>query len=217
MKRTSKRILSVLSAIIALALFAGVFALPAAAAVDTAGYAAEVVRLVNAERANDGRRALASTNAALNAAAQQRAEEIASRFEHTRPDGRAWNTALVDHMVVFTAAGENIAKELTLPAAAVAAWMNSPDHRSNILGLNVNYTCIGVGVYEMEDGTLCWVQMFINDGSASTHPDAGKISSGGNSSSGNNGGGGSVCFFATLWNWIKTFFSRIFSVFVFKF
>jgi len=203
-----KRIFSVLAMIMALAMLSGTFALPANAATDTAAFAAEVVRLVNIERASDGRYALSGTNAKLNQAAQIRAAELATRFAHERPDNRSWATVLRDEDIVYTAAGENIARGHTLPAAVMGAWMNSTDHRRNILGLQVNYTSIGVGVYEMADGTICWVQLFINDGTAPTNPDAGKLP----------GGGGSTNIFTRISNWfmdmwtaISLFFSRLFS------
>jgi len=214
MKRTFKRSLSALSVITALALLAGVFALPAAAAADTAGYAAEVVRLVNAERAADGRRALANTNSKLNAAAQKRAQEIAVKYSHERPDGSGCFTVFTEHGLIFGAAGENIAVGEPTPAWVVTAWMNSPEHRSLILGLEANFNQIGAGVYEREDGTLCWSLLFINDYSVPVDPGAGKIAGGGTSHSSGNGGG-SVNIFTRIWSWIKGFISRIADIFQF--
>jgi len=194
-----KRIVSLL---LALALFAGAFALPARAA--TTGYAAEVVRLTNAERANDSRRALASTHSKLNAAAQKRAEEIALKYNppHMRPDGRSWSTVLGDYGITYRVAGENIAMGQKSPAVVVGAWMNSPGHRSNILGLEANYNYIGVGVCEKKDGTLCWVQLFLNDGTVSVNPGAGR-------SFGNNFLG----WLLTVWSYIVGFFSMLRSFF----
>ncbi|TXK87566.1 sporulation protein, partial [Parageobacillus sp. SY1] len=42
------------------------------------------------------------------------------------------------------------------PQEVVAAWMNSPGHRANIL--NKNYTHIGVG---FEENGYIWTQQFI--------------------------------------------------------
>jgi len=178
-----KRARIFISLLAAAALLAGLFAMPAAAApakkADTSAYAAEVLRLTNAERAGDGRRALAATHSALNAAARKRAEEIAVKYDsnHLRPDGRKWSTVFAEYGIAYQVAGENIAMGQTSPAAVVAAWMNSPGHRSNILGLDANFNCIGVGVCQKADGTLCWVQLFINDGAASANPGAGKLPS----------------------------------------
>ncbi|MNO04115.1 Cysteine-rich secretory protein family protein [compost metagenome] len=54
----------------------------------------------------------------------------------------------------YTYAGENIAKGQKDPAEVMAAWMNSPGHKQNIL--SPNYTKIGVAYYNGE-----WVQEFI--------------------------------------------------------
>jgi len=195
----------IVSFIVVLAMLAGVFSLSANAA--PPGYAAEVVRLTNLERANDGRTALANTHRQLNAAAQKRAQEIAVKYDsnHLRPDGRKWSTVLAEYGITYRVAGENIAMGQRSPAAVVAAWMNSPGHRSNILGLQANFNYIGVGVVQKANGTLCWVQLFLNDGTVSSAPGAGKIPS------------GLLGIFAGMWSWIVNiwnglsgFFFRIF-------
>jgi len=150
-----KHLSSVLAVLVALAVCAAL-ALPAAAA-DTAGYAAEVARLVNAERAKAGLPALAA-DTALAAAAQSRAQETATSFSHTRPDGREWHTVLAEQGITYRRAGENIAYGQKTPAEVVTGWMNSQGHRENILG---NFTRIGVGVYE-KNGVLYWAQLFTN-------------------------------------------------------
>ena len=169
----------------------------------TAGLAAEVARLTNVERANDGRTALASTHSKLNAAAQKRAEEIGAKYDsnHLRPDGRKWSTVLEEYGISYRAAGENIAMGQKTPAAVVEAWMNSPGHRSNILGLKANYNYIGVGVYEKADGTLCWVQLFLNDGTVSSAPSAGMTS-------------GTARFFTGIWGWLVSIWNAIAAVFL---
>lgn len=117
--------------------------------------AAEVIRLVNEERAKEGLPAL-KTASALTQAAQVRAEELLTLFSHTRPDGRSCFTALGEAGVRYRAAGENIAMGYPTPAAVVEGWMNSPGHRANIL--NASYTTIGVGYNSQRN---CWVQMFV--------------------------------------------------------
>jgi len=196
-----KRILAILAALV---LLSGVFAVPAGAAVT--GYAAEVARLTNLERANNGRTALATTHGKLSAAAQKRAEEIALKYDppHFRPDGSTWSTVLGEYGISYRAAGENIAMGQKTPAAVVAAWMNSPGHRSNILGLEVNYNYIGVGVCEKADGTVCWVQLFLNDGTVLTNPGAGRLT-----------GGGVLGLFTRLWYLIEGLFPMIKSFFSF--
>lgn len=120
------------------------------------GYAAEVVRLVNAERAKNGLPAL-SVDTKVQRAAQVRASEQAQLFSHTRPNGASCFTALTEAGVSYRGAGENIAYGQTSPAAVMNAWMNSEGHRKNIL--NANFTTIGVG-YTTIGGTAYWAQLF---------------------------------------------------------
>ena len=119
---------------------------------EEADYIAEVIRLVNQERAKEGLAAL-QTNDAITGAAQTRAEELPTLFDHTRPDGSSCFTALDEAGVRYWTAGENIAAGYATPAQVVAGWMNSPGHRANIL--NGSFTTIGVG----REGNY-WVQLF---------------------------------------------------------
>ncbi len=120
------------------------------------GYAAEVVRLVNAERAKEGLSALKS-DSTVQSAAQVRAQEIVSTFSHTRPNGSSCFTALEAAGVKYSGAGENIAYGQKSPEDVVNAWMNSPGHRANIM--NKNFTTIGVGCYK-SGNTYYWSQFF---------------------------------------------------------
>ena len=121
-------------------------------------YAAEVVSLVNKERAKSGLSAL-TVDAKVQQAAQVRAQEQQTVFSHTRPDGTSCFTALKDAGVSYTAAGENIAMGQTSPAQVMQDWMNSDGHRKNIM--NSSFTKIGVGFYKDANGKMYWSQMFI--------------------------------------------------------
>ena len=120
-------------------------------------YEAEVVRLVNAERAKYGLSALSMDSGATNAA-RVRAKEIVQSFSHTRPDGRSCFTAASDLGVTYRSAGENIAYGYSTPAQVVNGWMNSEGHRKNIL--SASYSKIGVGCYS-SGCVLYWSQFFI--------------------------------------------------------
>jgi len=216
MKRTSKIACSILAMVLSLAMLSGVFALPANA-IDSEGLTAEVVRLVNTARADEDEYALASTNDRLNAAAQKRAEEIAVKFDHERPDGRSAFTALTDQGLTYGVAGENIAVGPPTPAWVVTTWMNYPETRNNILGLKAGFNAIGVGVYEQEDGMLCWALLFINDDIASAgDADVGGVNAIGSSGSANPGGGSESVFakfenyLAGIWDSIRAIFSVFF-------
>jgi uncharacterized protein YkwD len=62
--------------------------------------------------------------------------------------------------VVFSYQGENIALGAKTPTDVTAAWLNSPTHYGNIV--NKEYKEIGIGYSTKEDGTVIWVQLFID-------------------------------------------------------
>ena len=113
---------------------------------ELSSFEAEVIRLVNEERAEYGLPALTTTDA-LTAAAAKRAEEISSDYGHDRPDGSSCFTVLPEFGIRYETAGENIA-------------MNSEGHRNNIL--NPDFTQIGVGYTHTNRGYRhFWAQTFI--------------------------------------------------------
>ncbi|MEU3982188.1 CAP domain-containing protein [Streptomyces sp. NPDC026672] len=122
-----------------------------------AAAAAEVVRLVNEERAKVGCSAV-SANSSLGSLAAAFSEDMAARgfFDHTDPDGASpWDRAAVAGITDL--GGENIARGQADAAAVMDAWMNSPGHRANIL--NCDFTTLGVGVHFGEGGPW-WTQDF---------------------------------------------------------
>ena len=124
-----------------------------------AAYQAEILRLVNAERAEAGVDPLA-LNTTLCAAAQLRARELPTQFAHTRPDGTQCFTVLEQVGQRYRSAGENIAAGQTSPAQVVNDWMNSEGHRRNIL--DASFTQLGVGYLRTDSGYgYYWVQLFI--------------------------------------------------------
>ena len=123
-----------------------------------AALAAEVVDLVNKERASRGLNAL-SQDPSLQAAAQKRSYEQTESFSHTRPNGNSCFSVLPEYGITYKGAGENIAYGQTTAADVVKAWMNSEGHKSNII--SENFTDIGVGCYISPSGTIYWTQMFI--------------------------------------------------------
>ncbi|MCL2857843.1 MAG: CAP domain-containing protein [Oscillospiraceae bacterium] len=125
--------------------------------VDTAAFAAEVIRLVNIERAMSGVGAL-EINPLLRDAALIRARELPTLFSHNRPGGSEWHTVFGEVGLSISGSGENIASGHATPSAVVVGWINSPGHRDNILARN--FTQIGVGVYQDANGMLHWVQLF---------------------------------------------------------
>lgn len=120
------------------------------------GFESEMLELCNQQRRANGKPDL-TLNKTLCANAAVRAEEISRDdwFSHQRPDGTMCFTAVtVDYMTC----GENIAYGTRTASATVAAWMDSPGHRANIL--SNEFTQAGFGCYEL-DGVRYWTQFFI--------------------------------------------------------
>jgi uncharacterized protein YkwD len=115
----------------------------------------QVVALANAARAEEGCDPL-RIDARLTAAAQAHSDDMAAQdyFAHTSLDGRsAWDRILAAGYA--RPGGENIAQGQRSASEVHDAWMDSPDHRANIL--DCRFTAIGVGV-ETESWT--WTQDF---------------------------------------------------------
>ena len=119
--------------------------------------AAEVLKLVNEERAQVGCSAV-SANSALADLAQDFSEDMAARgfFDHTDPTGASpWDRAA--KAGITDLGGENIARGQADAAAVMEAWMNSPGHKANIL--NCDFKTLGVGVHFGAGGPW-WTQDF---------------------------------------------------------
>jgi cell division septation protein DedD len=101
--------------------------------------------LTNQERAQNNVPPL-TENALLDQAAQDKANDMATfgYFAHTSPEGKTpWYWfGLVGYR--YQAAGENLAVNYFESADVATAWMNSPEHRANIV--KAGYTDIGIGV-----------------------------------------------------------------------
>jgi uncharacterized protein YkwD len=118
---------------------------------------AEVLKLVNEERAKVGCSALAA-NSSLTGLAEALSDDMAVRdfFDHTDPDGATpWDRAA--KAGIADLGGENIARGQADAAAVMAAWMDSPAHRANIL--NCDFKTLGVGVHFAPGGPW-WTQDF---------------------------------------------------------
>ena len=120
----------------------------------------EVLDLVNVQRANNGLSPVVLGDEKLNAAAQQRAVEIATVTSHTRPDGTSCFTVLDDFNVTDEATGENAAWGQVTPEEVVNDWMNSEGHRANIL--NPDAHKMGFGYYSdnSSEWGRQWIQIF---------------------------------------------------------
>lgn len=120
-------------------------------------YEAEVIRLVNEIRQENGLKPL-TTNWELSRVARYKSQDMLDNryFSHTSPTYGSPFQMIKAFGLSYRSAGENIAMGYSTPQAVVNGWMNSSGHRANIL--NASYTQIGVGY--VAQGHY-WTQMFI--------------------------------------------------------
>lgn len=120
----------------------------------------EVLNLVNAERSRAGLGAVSWGSTCENAA-NIRATELKSIYSHTRPDGSAWSTAC-PIPASGGKSGENLAAGASVPSPStvVAAWMNSPEHRQNILDPDFKFLSVGFEFDANSQYKVYWSQIF---------------------------------------------------------
>ena len=94
------------------------------------------------------------------AAADERAKEVAKVASHTRPDGTNCFTVLKEYGVSDTATGENAAWGETTPEKVVADWMASEGHRVNIMDPAAKYMCLGYNYDANSQWGHNWIQIF---------------------------------------------------------
>lgn len=119
----------------------------------------------------------------LVAAAQDKANDMATKdyFAHTSPQGLTPWYWFQQVGYNFDYAGENLAVNFSDSEDVTNAWMNSPEHRANIL--SVNFTQIGIataqGLYNGEPATYVVEEFgtpaaapvaFVDTASAATNP-----------------------------------------------
>jgi uncharacterized protein YkwD len=106
-----------------------------------------LLALTNSDRSSDHEATL-SLNTQLSSAAQARANDMVKNnyWSHTSPSGQTAENFIINSGYQFAAAGENLAYGFASTNSVNTAWMNSADHKANIL--NSSYTNVGFGVAE---------------------------------------------------------------------
>jgi cysteine-rich secretory family protein len=114
----------------------------------------DLLRYTNLQRESNGLPPL-TLNPELTHAAQMKANDMFAKdyWAHVSPDGTTPWVFIKDSGYDYLYAGENLARGFTSSSDVVTAWMNSPEHRANML--SPNYTDIGFAV---EDGSLTGTQ-----------------------------------------------------------
>lgn len=122
----------------------------------------QVVEFTNAERARLGLLPL-TFNAKLAAAAMAKGQDMFDDqyWAHLAPDGKEPWSFIREAGYTYKVAGENLARDFYSTSDMMAAWMNSPTHKANII--NGNYKEIGIAVIDgnlLGHETTLVVQMF---------------------------------------------------------
>ena len=117
-----------------------------------------VIELTNAERKKADLPPL-TANPKLFAAARAHAGNMAKqdKLAHELDDKTA-EDRLKAASYKYSRYGENIGWKYDTPKVAIAAWMDSPIHKENIL--TKDFTEIGVAVAKNAKGEPYWVQVF---------------------------------------------------------
>ncbi len=107
---------------------------------------AELLREVNIQRKHNGKQPL-RLNSRLTAAAQKHAKNMSENnfFGHLSPDGYGVMERVTKEGYLWRAIAENIGAGLSSPKFTVTAWMNSRDHRANLL--NGEFNEVGIGYF----------------------------------------------------------------------
>lgn len=122
----------------------------------------EILRLTNIERYKVGVALLTMVDP-LQDAAHIRAKEIVKdyRYDHLRPDGSKFSTAIDPTFIKNRTSGENAFQGKLTPSQAIEGWMKSPGHRANIL--SAAYSYFGAGVHYVS-GYKYLIQLFAAGG-----------------------------------------------------
>jgi len=131
----------------------GATAAPSAQAARLRHRRARVIMLTNKQRAGLGLGSL-QTDADLTRSAQNYVDHLAADGAFSHTDGSVLAERVVRAGYRYRFVGENLAMGQASAGTAVTAWMQSPDHRANML--DPRFTQMGVGVAKRADGRLIW-------------------------------------------------------------
>ncbi len=87
-------------------------------------------------------------NVQLQNAAKQKTIDMVSNkyFSHISPNNKKWSDFIKDEGYDYIYAGENLAKDYDNSKEIIAAWIESPTHKENILNPDYNDTGIAVSM-----------------------------------------------------------------------
>lgn len=112
--------------------------------------AGELLQDTNQQRAGNSVGTL-SLNSQLDQAAQAKANDMVTQdyWAHNNPQGKTPWQFIQDAGYSYQTAGENLAYGFDTSGDTITGWMNSPEHRANIL--NASYVDVGFGIANSEN------------------------------------------------------------------
>lgn len=121
----------------------------------------KILRLINRERKKAGLSEL-EYDYDMQPGADIRVMETAIKFDHTRPNGKPWNSVFEEVNFKSLAEAENIVAgtDVISAEAVVKSWMNSEGHRKNILNPEYTHMCAAYLKQDNTDYIHYWVQLF---------------------------------------------------------
>lgn len=122
----------------------------------------EMLNRVNSFRQDNGRSPLL-IDSLLELAAQRHADDMLGRsyYAHETPEGLTSHERIIAVGYDPSFTGENIAKGQFSVEEVVTSWINSPDHRANLLSENFTEVGFGMALGENQNGfEVIWVQNF---------------------------------------------------------
>ena len=119
-----------------------------------------VLSLLNAEREKVGAPAV-KLDPVLQKLAKARAKESTGLMTHIRPDGLKYQVEF-NKTGMYTKMGESVASVPSAPEF-IESLMNHAPHRHAVI--NPEFTQVGIGVYEAEDGRFFWEIVYGRQGS----------------------------------------------------
>lgn len=118
-----------------------------------------IFTLVNQERAKAGLAPLVLDTIATRTAYDHALDmRMRGYFDHDTPEGMTPGQRLAGAGCMFRDWAENIAEGDPTPADVMLDWMNSPEHRANMM--NSQFTHMGIGVC-FSGSTPYWVEDFV--------------------------------------------------------
>jgi uncharacterized protein YkwD len=122
----------------------------------------EMLTLVNDFRVQEGVSPL-NIDSLIELAAQRHAEDMLNRsyYAHETPEGLSSHERIIALGYNPSFTGENIAKGQLDVSEVMTSWINSPDHRANLVSENFTEVGFGMAIGENQNGfEVIWVQNF---------------------------------------------------------